>query len=238
LRVAILEDDPDQAEIADLWLQDAGCSVHTYSTAESFLRAARRDSFDLYLLDWELPDLSGVEALERLRTEYSDDTPALVATVRDAEKDVVRALEAGADDYVVKPLRRSELTARINAILRRVAGRAVQDKSIDAAPYTIDLGNRVIKLRGEEIVLTNREFSVAVLLFSNAGKVISRGHILEDIWGIDNQDISTRTVDTHVSRLRKKLALGEENGWTLSAIYQHGYRIEQVEASTELASNG
>ena len=238
MRVAILEDDPDQAEIAGLWLQDAGCNVHKFVTAESFLRAARRDSFDLYLLDWELPDLSGVEALERLRVEHADNTPALVATVRDTEQDVVRALEAGADDYVVKPLRRSELTARINAILRRVVGRTVQHRSIDAHPYSIDLGNRVISLRSEEIVLTNREFAVAVLLFSNAGKVISRSHILEEIWGIENRDISTRTLDTHVSRLRKKLALGEDNGWTLSAIYQHGYRIEPVEASTKFASNG
>lgn len=238
MRVAILEDDPDQAEIAGLWLQDAGCNVHQYATADSFLRATRRESFDLYLLDWELPDLSGVEALERLRREYADNTPAIVATVRDAEKDVVRALEAGADDYVVKPLRRSELTARINAILRRVAGKAVRDRCINAEPYSIDLGNHVISLRDEPVALTNREFAVAVLLFGNAGKVISRSHILEEIWGIENQDISTRTVDTHVSRLRKKLALGEENGWTLTAIYQHGYRIEQVETSNRLASNG
>lgn len=238
MRVAILEDDPDQAEIAGLWLQDAGCKVHAYGSAESFLRAARRESFDLYLLDWELPDMSGVDALQRLREEYADDTPAIVATVRDAEQDVVRALEAGADDYVVKPLRRSELTARINAILRRVAPKAVQDKRIDADPYNIDIGKRAISLRGREINLTNREFAVAVLLFGNAGKVISRSHILEEIWGIQNQDISTRTVDTHVSRLRKKLALGEDNGWVLSAIYQHGYRIEQVARSDKLASNG
>ncbi len=238
MRVAILEDDPDQAEIAGLWLQDAGCNIRSYADAESFLRAARRESFDLYLMDWELPDLSGVDALERLRSEYADDTPAIIATVRDAESDVVRALEAGADDYVVKPLRRNELTARANAILRRVAGKAIQQQIIDAPPYEIDISARQIRLRGEEIALTNRELALAILLFHNAGKVISRGHILEEIWGIENPGVTTRTVDTHVSRIRRKLALGEDNGWVLSAIYQHGYRMEKSEAGGDAVGHG
>lgn len=238
MRVAILEDDPDQAEIAALWLADAGCRVRCYGDAHSFLQAVRRDSFDLYLLDWELPDRSGVEALEQLRGEYADTTPAIVATVRDAEQDVVRALEAGADDYVVKPLRRNELAARVNAILRRVSGKTMQEQVIDAHPYRIDLVSRAITLRGQDIALTNREFSLAVLLFRNPGKMISRGHILEQIWGIENDNVSTRTVDTHISRLRKKLAINDANGWSLAAIYQHGYRIEKLEAGEAIESHG
>ena len=238
MRVAILEDDPDQAEIASLWLKDAGCNVFVYADAHSFLQAIRRDSFDLYLIDWVLPDISGVEALEKLRGEFEDQTPAIVATVKDEEKSIVRALEAGADDYIVKPIRRNELVARANAILRRTVGQPSKKNVFDAAPYEMDLGSRIARLRGEEISLTNREFALAVFLFRNAGKMMSRRHLLEEIWGIENEGVSTRTIDTHISRLRKKLALNEENGWKLSSIYQHGYRIEKTSEPEAVAAQG
>ena len=229
MRVAILEDDPDQAELIRLWLTHAEHSVDCHADAATFLRAVRRDSFDLYVLDWVLPDLSGIEVLRKLRDELSDYTATVIVTAKNEEKSIVRGLEAGADDYLTKPVRQAELVARVSAVLRRVGGRK-PEKDLDVGPYSLNSGKQALSLRGEKISLTNREFELANFFFRHAGKMISRGHILEAIWGIDNKSVSTRTVDTHVSRLRKKLKLSEENGWKLSAIYQHGYRLERVDA--------
>jgi len=230
LRVAILEDDPDQAALTERWLTDAEHSVDGFADAGSFLRAVKHDSFDLYLLDWMLPDLSGIEVLKKLRGEMADYTPALIVTAKDEEQSIVRGLETGADDYVVKPVRQAELVARVAAILRRAAGGKLEHEELDVSPYEINIANKTVMLNGETIKLTNREFELALFFFRNVGKMMSRNHMLESIWGIENKSVSTRTVDTHVSRLRKKLDLCEENGWKLSAIYQHGYRIERVDA--------
>jgi len=228
VRIALLEDDSNQSEIIRLWLEDAEHSVVEYDRGSRFLRGVRRDSFDLYLLDWMLPDISGLDVLRKLRVELQDTTPVMLATVKQEERDIVRALESGADDYLVKPVRRGELIARLDAICRRSGQSPPVADSYRALPYTMDLRNKVALLHDEEISLTHREFELAMFFFRHAGRAVSRAHILEAIWDIDNADVSTRTVDTHISRLRKKMQLNEDNGWKLSAIYQHGYRLEQV----------
>ena len=228
MRIASLEDDADQAELTRLWLMDADHTVDCYDDAAGFLRAVRRDSFDLYVLDWMLPDLSGIEVLEKLRNSMDDYTPVVIVTAKDEEQSIVRGLEAGADDYLVKPVRHAELVARVAAVLRRVGGNKPDEEALDVKPYTLSLANNTISLNGDKISLTNREFELALFFFRNAGKMVSRNHMLESIWGIENKSVSTRTVDTHVSRLRKKLKLNEDNGWVLSSIYQHGYRLERA----------
>lgn len=230
MRVAILEDDPDQAELIGQWLEHADHTVEHHADAANFLRAVRRDSYDLYVLDWVLPDLSGIEVLTKLRREMDDFTSVVIVTAKDEERSIVRGLEAGADDYLVKPLRQAELVARIAAVLRRATGSRPEEEDLDVAPYSLNLSHQAISLKDKKIELTNREFQLALFFFRNAGKMVSRNHILEAIWGIDNKSISTRTVDTHVSRLRKKLELNEDNGWILSSIYQHGYRLERIDA--------
>lgn len=229
MRVAILEDDPDQADLVSLWLKDAGYVVYCFEEGAAFLRAVRRDSFDLYLLDWLLPDLSGIEVLARLRKEFKDSTPAIVTTVKDEERSIVDALETGADDYLVKPVRQAELLARVSAILRRTSGMQQVNETLDADPYLIDLGKEALFVDSKQVVLTGMEFALAAFFFKNVGKMLSRSHILEQIWGIDNREVSTRTVDTHVSRLRKKLRLSDTSNWRLTSVYQHGYRLEKLD---------
>jgi len=227
LRIALLEDDPDQSELISLWLEDAEHSVVARASGIDFLNVVRRESFDLYLLDWLLPDVSGIDVLMKLRGELQDYTPTLVATVKDEERNIVRALEAGADDYLVKPVRRRELVARVNAACRRAAGGRPAGATHQAGPYKFDLDRKALTLNGKKVSLSDREFDLALFFFRNVGRAVSRAHILETIWDIDNAEVTTRTVDTHVSRLRKKLELGAANEWKLSAIYQHGYRLEQ-----------
>src|SRR5690606_13651866 len=113
---------------------------------------------------------------------------------------------------------------------RRAAGGWPQEESLYVQPYVLDTQQKRASLNGENVPLTNREFDLATFFFRNAGRVVSRAHILEAIWGIENSNVSTRTVDTHISRLRKKMQLNESNGWQLSAIYQHGYRLESTDA--------
>ena len=153
--------------------------------------------------------------------------PVLFLTSRNEEEDIVAALRAGADDYLTKPPKQCELLARVGALLRRGGFQNEQSEDEDADPYRIDTTRRRVTLTGREISLTEREFELALFLFRRRGRVVSREALLEGVWNIRG-DVATRTVDTHVSRLRKKLELGGEHGWRLNAVYQHGYRLEQA----------
>ncbi len=227
MRIALLEDDIDQAALTSAWLDEAGHSCSHFKNVKEFLRNIKFESFDLYILDWILPDQSGIEALKNLRANADTDTPVLFATQMDDEKNVVEALEAGADDYMIKPIRKLELFARINALSRRSGG-AEQQETVTVSEYCFDPNDRRISVKGEPLDLTGKEYELAAFLFKNLGKVVSRNHILNSIWGFHDANLTTRTVDVHISRLRKKLQLSEENGLVLRSIYQHGYRLEKT----------
>jgi len=225
MRIALLEDDVEQARLLEHWLNGTGHTLTHRDRGKDFLRIVLRESFDLLILDWEVPDLSGIEVLTRIRESQRDFTPVLFVTVRDEEAAVVKALQIGADDYMAKPLRRLELLARINALGRRGTTGHGSDELPDTAPFEFDLERKLLQRAGVDVSLTHREFELACFMFQKVGRVVSRGHILESIWGMHDGDVSTRTVDTHMSRLRKKLDL-DDAGWTLTAVYQHGYRLE------------
>ncbi|MCX9156228.1 response regulator transcription factor [Niveibacterium sp. 24ML] len=226
MRLAMLEDDRDQSGTLAAWLQDAGHDVHAFSHARELMKVAGRESFDLFLIDWMLPEITGAEVLRWLRVDREDPTPVIFVTARDAEEDIVAALGAGADDYIVKPVRRLELISRISAVLRRVRPKE-PERELRVPPYRFDLTQKACSLGETKIDLTDKEFELAVFLFRNLGRLLSRGHLLEAVWG-RNPNVATRTIDTHVSRLRTKLALRPENGYRLTPTYNYGYRLERA----------
>ncbi|WP_227815291.1 response regulator transcription factor [Nitrogeniibacter aestuarii] len=226
MRLAILEDDSVQNETLTEWLRQAGHDVHSFVDPREFIRVAGRESFDLCLIDWMLPEISGTDVLNWLRQDRANDTPVIFVTARDAEEDIVTALSSGADDYIIKPLRRYELVSRIEAVMRRARPLA-QEQVIDVPPYFFDITAKRVTVAGEQIELTDKEFDLSMFLFRNLGRLISRGHMLEAVWG-RNPNLATRTVDTHISRVRSKLGLRPENGFRLTPTYNYGYRLERL----------
>jgi len=225
VRIAILEDDPDQLALLKRWVGDDGHDVHAWLSGREAMKQAGRESFDLFMLDWQVPDVSGTEVLAWLRTNVSRTVPVLFVTVRDSEQDIVFALENGADDYMVKPVRRQELLARVRALLRR-AYPVEEQKQLSFPPFEIDIQRGEIRKAGTKLELTPKEFELTVTLFRNIGRLLSRGHLQEAVWG-RSVDLATRTVDTHVSQVRKKLELAE-TGYRVVPIYNYGYRLEKV----------
>lgn len=226
MHIALLEDDPDQLELLRLWLEAGEHEVHGFTTAADFLEALRRERFDCLVIDWLLPDGDGGEVLRWVRGHLGWELPLLVVTAMDDEATTVAALRAGADDYVVKPPKPLELLARLEVLARRgrVAGGL---PVIRLGAYEVDVQRHRIALDGEPVALTQKEFDLAVYLFQNPDKLLSRDHLLDRIWGI-HAEVDTRTVDTHVSRLRKKLKFGEAHGCKLVPAYGYGYRLERV----------
>ena len=226
MRIAILEDDTDQLALLQRWLVQDGHDVHGYLTGRETMMRATRESFDLFILDLQVPDVSGTEVLQWLRTNVSKKVPILFVTVRDSEQDIVFALEHGADDYMIKPARQQELLARVHALLRR-AYPCEEDKQPSFPPFQIDTQRGEIRRDGAKIELTPKEFDLAVVLFRNMGRLMSRDHLQEAVWGRSG-DLATRTVDTHVSQMRKKLDLRLETGFRVVPVYNYGYRLEQI----------
>jgi len=226
MRIGYLEDQQAQAELVISWLEDRGYEVFHSATGAEFIKTLVDNPVDLLVLDWQLPDMEGVEVLRNIRQQLQIDAPVIFATQRDAETDIVRALECGADDYLVKPLRQAELLARLEALARR-AGVGVSSDFIELGPIVIDTASEKVTVNDNTVKLTPKDYKLACCLLRNIGKLLSRDYLLREVWGID-APINTRTVDVHVSRVRRALNLVPEVGYCVKTVYQHGYRLEKV----------
>lgn len=227
ISIGLLEDEPDQSALLELWLSDAGYDVSISDNGPEFIRMLQARAFDLLLLDWVLPEMTGIEVLEWVRTNIRDRIPVIFLTTQDEEENIVTALEAGADDYVIKPAKHKELLARVTALARRSGLTRNAPATMSVGEFTLDHPQGKVLRDGEPISLTRREFDLAWMFFSNLAKILSREYLLRHIWNI-SAAVQTRTVDTHISRIRSKLGLRPENGWKLSSVYHYGYRLEQL----------
>lgn len=230
MRIAVLEDDAAQAELLLSWFSDAGHRCKLFSNGTDFRNALRHETFDLLVLDWNLPDTSGPDVLNWVRENVDWHIPVLFVTSREQEEDVVYALEHGADDYMTKPVKQRETLARIAALERRTQPASATGAMFEFGPYAFDSANRQVRIGTDTVELTNKEFELALLLFRNPGRLLSRSYLLENVWGT-SAELSTRTVDTHISRVRNKLGIHPDRGVRLGAIYNHGYRLETLTAS-------
>lgn len=229
--IALLEDDPSQADLICAFLKREGLACTPFATGAAFRSAVTRDSHDLLLVDWQLPDTSGIEILRWIRTTLGWELPVLFITSRNDKEDIALALETGADDYMVKPLFHPELRGRIHALLRRFHP-AARQQAVRIGHIEYDPLQHRIRCHGEEIEMTPKEFALAEYILNHRDSLMGRDELLAHVWGIDTR-LNTRTVDTHISRIRSKLGLTAENGWRLVPVYNHGYRLEAVTAGEE-----
>jgi DNA-binding response OmpR family regulator len=227
MRIAVLDNDRSQTELVCQVLTSAGHSCHPFDNAKDMLGQLRRESYDMLIIHWQTSDMSGSEVLRWSRERLPPNLPVLFITGRSGEDDIVAGLAAGADDYMIKPLRRGELVARVQALLRRAYPTQNAVEQIKFGNYIFESRTGRLSVNGAPVELTQKEFDLALLFFRNIGRPLSRAYILEAVWARD-VEIPSRTMDTHVSRVRSKLNLRPEYGFRLAPVYSYGYRLEQM----------
>jgi DNA-binding response OmpR family regulator len=227
MRIAILDPDPSHAEFASDALTFAGYVCHHFSQGKMLLNTLRRETFDLIVLDHAIPDVPGLEVLKRIRDSISHRVPVVFLTSHKRESDETATLNGGADDFMTKPIEACLLRARVFSILRRVYGLDRGNEVEIFGEYKFNTYSSSLTKDGIPIRLTQREFDLTHLLFQSMGVTLSRDHIQDLIWKIV-PIAGSRTVDIHVSRIRKKLGLSPENGYRLASIHGCGYRLDRV----------
>ncbi|WP_355659710.1 response regulator transcription factor [Halomonas salifodinae] len=248
MHIAILDDDPTIREqlsalltkghrsAPEEWSLDPSMEwrVDTYDCNKAMLRGLKQYTYHLVLLDWELPDGSGLEVLQWMR-EYLEVPPAaIMVTHRDSESDAVEALRLGADDFVSKPFRSQELVARVLTVLRRQLAHGRAGNPLDPffhGNIGVDPQQERITLDHEPIKLTYQEYRLALLLLRNLNRPLTRAYLYESVWGQEENPLS-RTLDVHIYRIRKKLGLTADRGWQLASIYGYGYRLQRLDTHT------
>jgi len=225
-RVLIVEDEADLAEPLAYLLRREGYEVEIAEDGSAALSAFQRHGADIVLLDLMLPGLPGTEVCRRLRAEST--VPIIMLTAKDSEVDIVVGLELGADDYVTKPYSTRELLARMRAVLRRYEQPDEDDageRVLTGGRVTLDVDRHTVAVDGQEIAMPLKEFELLELLMRNAGRVLTRGQLIDRVWGADYFG-DTKTLDVHIKRIRSRIERTPKDPEMLVTVRGLGYRFE------------
>lgn len=223
-RVLIVEDERSLSEPLAFLLEREGYTTAIAEDGPAAVEAFERDGADLVLLDLMLPGFPGTEVCRRIRATST--VPIIMLTAKDSEVDIVVGLELGADDYVTKPYSTRELLARIRAVLRRRTELdEVEDAVIAAGDVELDLDRHTLSVRGVETAIPLKEFELLEMLLRNAGRVLTRGQLIDRVWGADYFG-DTKTLDVHVKRIRSRIERDPSNPVMLVTVRGLGYRFD------------
>lgn len=224
-RVLIVEDEPDLADPLAYLLRREGYEVEIAEDGPSALTAFRERGADIVLLDLMLPGMPGTEVCRQLRA--TSGVPIIMLTAKDSEVDIVVGLELGADDYVTKPYSARELLARMRAVLRRLSSAEadLDDRVLTGGRVTLDIDRHTVAVGGSEINMPLKEFELLEVLMRNAGRVLTRGQLIDRVWGTDYFG-DTKTLDVHIKRIRSRIEENPSEPEMLVTVRGLGYRFE------------
>lgn len=225
MRIAVVDDDREMTRYLTAALPEKGLTVDAFGNGGALKTAIARDTYDAVVIDWNMPGQTGIEIIKWATMTLGNPPPFLIMTSRSAEADIVAGLQAGASDYIVKPVSIAVLRARVAAAVRD-RSRIVQQPVAQFDGYTIERSTQSVKLHGQSIKLTLKEFELVALLFDNLDRPLSRSYLLSEVWSAAS-GVETRTLDVHISRIRNKLKLGPENLYLLQTVFGFGYRLSR-----------
>lgn len=230
MRIALFDADPAERILVAHTLERSGFECRVHDDPQALVADARTRRFDALIVDWKGQATGGNAILGHARAAATR-TPTLMMVANGREDDIIAGLSCGADDYLIKPIRPSELVARLQALLRRAYPHETLER-FEFEPYRFESAPCEVVIGGgaeaQRVLLTQKEFDLGLMLFRSAGRPLSRNHIREVVWGGD-ADVSSRTMDTHVSRLRSKLGLNASAPYRVMPVYGYGYRLDRVE---------
>ena len=224
MRVALADDEQELLEQIAAIVVAAGHEIETFTNGLDLQKALKRDTFDVVMLDWNMPGMTGVDVLEWASSNLESAPPFIMLTSRGEKNDIVRGLQSGAVDYITKPESDEIIRARLEAAGRRIGAKKL-DQHAQFGCYSLDRKSKSVEFNGKQVAVTAKEFDLVDLLFQNLDRPLSRSYLFSRVWGGETE-LETRTIDVHVSRLRTKLELQPANGFVIRTAFGFGYRMD------------